>query len=209
LSRTATVPGWIDPVFRYTTAAVTAWFAYRIVKAYLVDPSRLILIIVLLSELISLIAIILSRKPTIRDTNPAYAVLTVLASFIVPLFISVDKHAALIPERLGEIISLIGIAWTIYAKVSLGRSFGLLAAKRVVKIRGAYRFVRHPIYIGYFVVDIAFLFANFNSGNLLVFVSRYGMQVMRALREEQILSTDEAYRDYCKRTRYRFVYGLF
>jgi len=32
---------------------------------------------------------------------------------------------------------------------------------------------------------------------------------MRALREEQILSTDEAYRDYCKRTRYRFVYGLF
>jgi protein-S-isoprenylcysteine O-methyltransferase Ste14 len=209
LSRDDSVPGWIDPVFRIATAAVTAWFAYRIIKAYQAEPSRLILIIVLISELISLITIILSRKPTIRDANPAYALLTIIASFIVPLFVSVDRQAAFIPERIGEIVSLLGLTWTIYAKISLGRSFGLLAAKRVVKVRGAYRFVRHPIYIGYFVVDMAFLFANFNKINLIVFGSLYCMQVLRALREEQILSSDEAYRAYCKRTRYRFIYGLF
>ena len=209
MTRSDNPPAWIDPVFRCGAAIVTAWFVYRIYNGYVAQPHKLTLIFLLMSELISLITIILSRRPTIRDINPAYMVLTCIASFLVPLFIGVEDNAALIPERAGEVMAMIGLLWQIYAKISLGRSFGLLAAKRVVKVKGAYRFVRHPIYLGYFIAHIAFLLTNFSALNLVVIVGLYCMQVLRALREERILSTDEAYRAYCLKTRYRFIYGVF
>ena len=37
------------------------------------------------------------------------------------------------------------------AKFSLARSFGLAPANRGVKSRGAYAFLRHPMYLGYVV----------------------------------------------------------
>jgi protein-S-isoprenylcysteine O-methyltransferase Ste14 len=187
---------------------VTAWFVYRIVRAFVLNPSRLILLILLTTEMISLITIILARRPTIRDVNPAYMILTTVASFMVPLLITVQDNSALIPELAGEILSGLGLAWTIYAKISLGRSFGLLAARRVIKIKGAYRFVRHPIYVGYFVAHLAFLLTNFGYANLLILVCLYCMQVLRALREEKILSGDPAYLHYCEQTPYRFIYGV-
>jgi protein-S-isoprenylcysteine O-methyltransferase Ste14 len=209
VSRDNAVPGWVDPVFRLSAAAVTAWFVYRVTNAFLANSHQTILFFLLASELISLIAIILARQPTIRDINPAYVVLTVVASFIVPLFISVADNARLIPDAVGDILAGLGVAWTIYAKLSLGRSFGLLAAKRRIKVKGAYRFIRHPIYVGYFVAHIAFLLTNFSGANVVILAVLYIMQLLRAFREERILSSDETYRAYCEKTPYRFIYGFF
>lgn len=209
MQRIDSVPGWVDPVFRLSAAAVTAWFVYRLTLAFLARPDQTILIFLLVSELISLITIILARQPTIRDINPAYVVLTVIASFIVPLFISVEDNARIIGDTLADIIAGLGVAWTIYAKLSLGRSFGLLAAKRRIKVKGAYRFIRHPIYVGYFIAHLAFLLTNFSSANVAILTILYIMQLLRAFREERILSSDETYRAYCERTPYRFIYGFF
>lgn len=209
MSNDRLVSRWIDPLFRFFAAAVTAWFVYRVFGAFIQAPGRLTLIFLLISELMSLLTIIASRQPTFRDLNPAYMALTSLASFLVPLLISVQDNAAAIPERMGEVLACIGILFQIYAKISLGRSFGLLAARRVIKVRGAYRFVRHPIYLGYFIAHVAFLLTNFSARNLIIIACLYCMQIMRALREEKILSVDDVYRAYCQQTRYRFIYGIF
>jgi len=204
-----TLPRWIDPVFRFSAAVVTAWFVSRAMRAFLDAPNNVILVLLVMSETISLITIILSRRPTIRDVHPAYMALTVSASFIVPLFISVRDNIVLIPQSIGAIASGIGLVWIIYAKLSLGRSFGLLAAKREIKVKGAYSFVRHPIYAGYFIIHVAFLLTSYDHVNLVVIVGLYCMQILRALREESILQEDALYRDYCKKVPYRFIYGVF
>jgi protein-S-isoprenylcysteine O-methyltransferase Ste14 len=210
----AAAPRWVDPVFRFSAAIVTAWFVTRTTQAlyYSLDGDpyqQVILVLLVLSELISLASIIIARQPTIRDINLAYMALTVVASFIVPLFISVRGNTALLPPLIGDIASAICILWIIYAKLSLGRSFGLLAAKRIIKIKGAYSLVRHPIYAGYFAMYVVFLLTNYDPLNLAVILIHCCMQVMRALREETVLLHDMSYQDYCQRVPYRFVYGIF
>ena len=63
-----------------------------------------------------------------------------------PLPLSHCRLAAIRSCRLGlsGAIMLIGLYVQISAKVILGRSFGLIAANRGIKVEGPYRIVRHP-----------------------------------------------------------------
>ncbi|MFT4074433.1 MAG: isoprenylcysteine carboxylmethyltransferase family protein [Asticcacaulis sp.] len=186
-----------------------AIFMVRIGEAYLHDPTNLTTLLLLISEAVSLIVFILARRPFIQDHNAFYMALAIAASFLVPLFIQAPENQAIAPKFLTFGLAIFGGLWTIFAKVSLGRSFGILAANRTVKIKGAYKFLRHPIYVGYFAMDIAFLLDHFVMVNFLILVTISIMQVLRALREEQVLSKDESYRSYCQATPYRFIYGVF
>ena len=74
---------------------------------------------------------------------------------------------------------------------------------------GPYRVVRHPMYLGYLVTDIGFLVANFGVRNVVVVVAQWTLQVVRIVKEEQLLSKDATYREYMSRVRYRLVHGVF
>jgi protein-S-isoprenylcysteine O-methyltransferase Ste14 len=163
----------------------------------------------LISEAVSLLIIITARRPKAQDFTPGHMILVITGSFLVPLFVQAPDDKAICPTWATDIVVLVGAAWTIFAKLSLGRSFGLLAANRAVKSEGAYRFIRHPIYFGYFVMHMAFLLSHFVLINLLIFTQLYIIQSLRILHEERLLSQDVAYRDYCERTKYRFIFGLF
>ncbi len=97
----------------------------------------------------------------------------------------------------------------LFAKLSLGRSFGLLPANRGVVSTGAYRFVRHPIYAGYLLSEIGFLLANFSTRNLITIGVWMVLQIGRILLEERLLSDDADYRAYRAQVRYRLIPGVF
>ena len=104
---------------------------------------------------------------------------------------------------------LIGLYVQISAKVILGRSFGLIAANRGIKVAGPYRIVRHPIYAGYTIIHVGFLLAFPSVWNLVLYSTQLVVQVARLLREEFILNQDQSYRDYAVRVRYRLVPMIF
>ena len=77
------------------------------------------------------------------------------------------------------------------------------------RLRGPYRIVRHPIYLGYFVTHVGFLLANWSSRNVEIYIVVHFSQVARILSEERILREDESCRAYCQRVRYRVIPFIF
>jgi protein-S-isoprenylcysteine O-methyltransferase Ste14 len=117
--------------------------------------------------------------------------------------------ATIAPESLGIALQLAGTVFEIYAKVFLGRSFGIVAADRGIVVGGPYRIVRHPIYLGYFVTHAGFLLTNWSPRNIALYIVIYFFQISRILAEERILREDESYRAYCARVRSRLIPAVF
>jgi protein-S-isoprenylcysteine O-methyltransferase Ste14 len=104
---------------------------------------------------------------------------------------------------------LTGLYIQISAKLILGRSFGILAANRGIKVDGPYRVIRHPIYAGYTVTHIGFLLAFPSLWNAVLYSTELAIQITRLLREEFLLKQDQTYRDYASRVRYRLIPMIF
>lgn len=188
--------GWVISMIYFVYSAITEWWK---------DPSRVTLILLVISGLITLIVSILSSRPTIRDMSPFAIFLALAATYYYPvLLLTPGTH--LIPEWAGVVIQCFGIIGEASAKLSLGRSFGMLPAHRAVVIRGVYRFVRHPMYFGYSLSFIGFLLTNFGWRNLIIYSVLFVILGFRIHLEEKVLrEADPSYNDYCKRVRYRVI----
>jgi protein-S-isoprenylcysteine O-methyltransferase Ste14 len=107
------------------------------------------------------------------------------------------------------VIQCIGMSMMMFSLMSLGRSFGILPANRGIKLSGAYRIVRHPLYTSELVFFTGFLLGNFSDWNLGIICLIIGGQIWRSVREEKILSRDSQYRKYKTKVKYRLVPGIF
>jgi protein-S-isoprenylcysteine O-methyltransferase Ste14 len=105
--------------------------------------------------------------------------------------------------------SVIGLGIVIAGKVTLGRSFGLMPANRGIVCTGIYRVVRHPIYLGYLITHVAFVFANPSAWNVAVLMIGDAALLLRAVCEEQTLARDTRYQEYQQLVRWRVCPGLF
>ncbi len=126
-----------------------------------------------------------------------------------PLLVLPSGGRPLIPGGLGAALLLAGISVQIAGKLVLGRSFGIVPANRGIRVEGPYRFVRHPIYLGYVTVHVGFLLLAPNLLNLLIYGGSFSVQVVRILAEERLLSRDADYRAFMVKTRWRLLPGVF
>lgn len=115
----------------------------------------------------------------------------------------------IVPEAVGVFLQIVGTLFEIYGKAALGRSFGIIAANRGIVLMGPYRFVRHPIYLGYLVTHVGFLLCNWSLRNIAVYLVTYFLLVARIFSEERLLSGEASYRDYCAKVRFRLIPGIF
>lgn len=163
-------------------------------------------ILIILSEGMILAFLILRRPTENISVNPrdwAYA----FAGSFLPLMISVGGTP--IAPRLGICLLVFGLFFHVGAKLSLRRSFGLVAADRGVKDDGLYRFMRHPMYAGYFIVHIGYLLVAPTLRNLAIYVSVWVFLGLRVIAEEKILSQNPKYVAYKENVHYRIIPGLF
>ncbi len=198
----------VESALRATTALLFAGFVYGAIQHWLAAPSRISLLLLVLANCLTLGLTLFARVPKKRDWNPI-TVLCSLGGTYYFLAIELAPGAHLAPEVVGAGLQVIGIAWQIYAKLSLRFSFGILPANRGIVSSGAYRFMRHPIYLSYLVADVGFLLTNFGLQNLLVYAGLYTLQLMRIHREEALLSNDPEYRLYREKVRFRVLPGIY
>lgn len=198
----------VEILARAAAALMLSLFTYAAVKQWLVAPTRVTLLLLVVSAFMTLGLSLFARVPINRDWTPFAFICSVGGTFYF-LAVRLSPGVQLIPETAGASLQLLGIFWQLFAKVSLRRSFGILPANRGIVSRGAYRFVRHPMYLGYFVTDIGFLLANFGIQNVIVYGCQFALQVGRIVREERLLSGEERYRAYRSKVRFRVIPGVF
>ncbi|SUY26821.1 Putative protein-S-isoprenylcysteine methyltransferase [Burkholderia oklahomensis] len=198
----------IEVFVRVVAALALGVFAYAAYTQWRLDPSRITLILLAVSMTLTVGLSLFAEPPKKRDWSPVALLFSLGGTFYYLVF-QLTASRQVIPETVGAAIQLFGLFWQLFAKLSLRKSFGILPANRGVVSRGAYRFVRHPMYLGYLIIDTGFLLTNFSTRNLLAVALQIGLQVGRIHREERILSEDVAYRAYKRSVRYRVLPGLF
>jgi protein-S-isoprenylcysteine O-methyltransferase Ste14 len=104
---------------------------------------------------------------------------------------------------------MVGLTLVIISFATLGRSFGVVAANRGLKIGGPYRLVRHPIYFSHSVTLLGVVIANFNWINLTIALVATACQFFRMDAEERVLTATSDYVTYKERVRYRLIPGLY
>ena len=103
------------------------------------------------------------------------------------------------------VLQLVGAAFVCVSLAFLGRSFGLVAANRGVVEQGPYRLVRHPVYLGYVVVQLAYVAENPSIRNAVIVLCATLGQLIRIKYEEDVLVSDPAYEAYKHRVRFRLI----
>ena len=113
------------------------------------------------------------------------------------------------PFLVAGALEVIGLLLVVGAFFSLNRSFGLAPENRGIKTSGAYRIVRHPMYLGYLLAEAGFVFDNFSYYNLVIFSISALFLVLRLRAEERLLQRDPAYRGYAKSVRWRLLPWIY
>ncbi len=149
---------------------------------------------------------IIRRAP--REVNPRlYDWVIGLAGTFAPLLLRPAPEMHEMPVLQG--LQLAGMLLSIYGIASLNRSIGLVAAHRGVQATGAYKYLRHPIYAGYFLSFTAFWAQNFTLANTAALAFWMALEFMRIFAEEKVLSQDPAYAEYTRKVRWRMLPYVF
>lgn len=101
----------------------------------------------------------------------------------------------------GDVISVIGCAWVMISVLALGRCFGVLPEARGLVVRGPYRLVRHPVYLGEIGTLVGFTLCSSAAWSVVVLGLFVAAQAVRMRLEERALTAAfPEYQDYAAQT---------
>lgn len=192
--------------FEQVATLVLYFFLVERVFPHKITPAELFPLLLLVSEGLVVLFLIIRRPTESISRRPLDWVVAFAGTFAPLLVIKTATPQWIVA---GAALMSFGLVIHVFAKLSLRRSFGLVAANRGVKSDGAYRYVRHPMYLGYILSHAGFLCLAPHAWNFAVYAVAWTCIVFRILAEERVLGADAAYQAYAARVRWRLLPGLF
>jgi len=120
-------------------------------------------------------------------------------------------NALLIPQKFlgvsaifGTVLNTGGALVSCIATYHLRYSYAVFVQLRDIMTKGLYRWVRHPIYLGYTLSTIGFIFVLPRLSCIIVFLLSFMITVYRAKLEERKLLASPEYREYARKTPFLF-----
>jgi len=141
------------------------------------------------------------RKPAVKYDRMGLCLGLLAAVLPMTTLYSVEIPLPLI------ITGIVGYFLVFWSLISLGNRFGIAPADRGLVVRGPYRIVRHPMYLGELVMRAALVAASSQvliAAGLLITLAM--IQILRAIREEHLLT---GYDIYASKVPYRLVPGVW
>ena len=139
--------------------------------------------------------------------------LLVFFLFVSLTLISINSNDFFFKSKSTHILKLIGILTlffgsliAIWARLILKDNWSgkvqILEGQRIIKT-GLYRFIRHPIYLGFSLCFLGSLFFRINYGALLAFLIMIPLHIIKAKQEEKLLMQEFGieYSEYMKTTK--------
>ena len=160
-----------------------------------------------LIHLVIAVLFLTRHRPKTFSDRPAAYLVAVLSTNYFFLYETTSLEAT----RWGPVgmaVTVAGSVVCLLSVLSLGKCFGVLPIYRGLQFTRMYRFIRHPIYASYVVMDGGLLLANFSIWNVFVLSTGIYLFLVRIQYEEQLLSQNRDYRDYQKRTPFKLIPGL-
>jgi protein-S-isoprenylcysteine O-methyltransferase Ste14 len=197
---------WIDKAVAAIAVVPFAWLMYLRFRAFGIDLPRLVFAI----HMLVFITTMVTRKTPVRvSTNPWYWLLTFVETYWgVLTFWLMTRGRAIVPHWTSDSLAIFSVALVIWARLSLGRSIGLVPALRTLVTHGAYRYVRHPIYSAICLSIISAALNAYSPRNLAIFGLGIFWFALKSVVEESFLRSDAAYADYMQRVRWRWLPGI-
>ena len=162
-----------------------------------------------LQLLVIIIVMVLRTAPVRVTPNPWYWLLAFVTTYATLGFSAyAEPGVTLISPSVGNGVAVVSVIIIVYSLLSLGRNIGFIPAQRRIVTRGAYRFVRHPIYTGTFVSLLAFVLRAFSALNLTIAVVLIASLMLRGVIEERFLREDAGYAAYLQEVRWRWFPGI-
>jgi len=163
------------------------------------------------------ILLLLGRRAAVPPQNLKDVLVPLAASFFNLTYNCIHWFPASVQKNLcppglqtpfavtGLLLGVIGSLVALWAILYLGRSFGVFVVVRTVIFGGPYRWVRHPMYLGYVCMLAGLALANYSMAYFSLVPIHMVLLLYRARLEESRLSEYSLeYREYRKRTGFIF-----
>lgn len=147
---------------------------------------------------------LIERDPARSESPVAWRLLAWCAALLP--FALRPVGVALVPEWTAALITLAGLGLSLWALVSLGRSFGVAPADRGLVGSGAYRHLRHPMYAGEHLSYLGYLAVHWGVWNLALLGIVLVSALLRIAEEEGHIA---GYPAYALRVRWRLLPGVW
>ena len=188
----AVTPSAIELYHRYTNSTLTFTRAVLGIQVFIL-----------------IITMVFRRTPIRVTPNPWFWLLAFVATYGVMTFVAFTPNGhPIVPLIVSSTIAVLSAMVFIYARLSLGRSIGFVPANRGIVTRGAYTFVRHPVYTATFLAMLALVLRSYSRLNVALAVTIVILFMVKSIVEEYFLRDDPAYAAYLQRVRWRWFPGI-
>jgi protein-S-isoprenylcysteine O-methyltransferase Ste14 len=152
------------------------------------------------------LTMVFRRAPTRVTPNPWFWLLAFVNSYFPQVILPfMDRGRPLVSPVLSDVVALVALVFSVWARLSLGRNIGFVPAQREIVTAGAYRYARHPIYTGLMLSFLAVALRIYSPRNVTLLALAVFWMLVKSFVEESFLRADPQYAAYMTQVRARWI----